>query len=296
MKVAKDRTNFGILLGLISAVAYGTNPLFGVPLIRAGFQVDSMLLFRFLLGGFAVFLIACVRKSDFKVGVRQCVALAVLGFLFAFSAEALFQSFKIMSASVASTLLFLYPIFTAAIMWAFFGERLNKFLFLSLILSLAGVGLLFKDEGNSSVSLSGIAIVVLSALTYSLYIICVKKTSVCNMDGLVLTFYALIFAGVFTLLKSLACGTFRMPANAFELCNTLALALVPTALAIASIAYSIKYSGATIAAILGAFEPITAVSIGVLFLGEPFTLQFALAVVLILASAFLIVAGSRQKI
>ena len=295
MKLGKDRTNLGILLGLVSAVAYGTNPLFGVPLIRVGFQVDSMLLFRFLLGGFVVFLIACFRKSNFKVGVRQCAALATLGFLFAFSAEALFQSFKLMSASVASTLLFLYPIFTASIMWAFFGERLNKFLFLALVLSLTGVILLFKDEGNAGVSLLGIAIVVLSALTYSLYIICIKKTSVCNMDGLVLTFYALTFAGIFTLLKSLACGTFQLPSNAFELYNTLALAFVPTALAIASIAYSIKYSGATIAAILGAFEPITAVSIGVLFLGEPFTLQFALAIVLILASAFLIVAGSRRN-
>lgn len=292
----KNRTHWGILLGFVSAVAYGTNPLFGVPLIRAGFEVDSMLFLRFFLGGLIIFFIALLRGSRLAVCARQCAVLAILGFLFAFSAEALFQSFKIMSASVASTLLFLYPIFTAGIMWAFFGERLNKFLLLALVLSLAGVGLLFRDEGNSSVSLWGLAIVALSALTYSLYIICVKKTSVCNMDGLVLTFYALIFAGIFALLKSLICGTFQLPANAFELCNSLALAFVPTALAIASIAYSIKYSGATIAAILGAFEPITAVSIGVLFLGEPFTLQFALAIVLILASAFLIVAGSRQKI
>ena len=37
----------GILCGIVSAVSYGTNPLFAVPLLRGGYGVDSMLFFRF---------------------------------------------------------------------------------------------------------------------------------------------------------------------------------------------------------------------------------------------------------
>ena len=39
----------GILCGIVSAVSYGTNPLFGVPLLRVGYGVESMLFFRFLV-------------------------------------------------------------------------------------------------------------------------------------------------------------------------------------------------------------------------------------------------------
>ena len=46
----------GILCGIVSAVSYGTNPLFGVPLLRVGYGVESMLFFRFLVA--AVLLLA----------------------------------------------------------------------------------------------------------------------------------------------------------------------------------------------------------------------------------------------
>ena len=48
----------GILCGIVSAVSYGTNPLFGVPLLRVGYEVESMLFFRFL--GAAVLLLPFV--------------------------------------------------------------------------------------------------------------------------------------------------------------------------------------------------------------------------------------------
>ena len=49
----------GIFCGIVSAVSYGTNPVFAVPLLRDGYGVDSMLLFRFLL---ASLLLAPLQK------------------------------------------------------------------------------------------------------------------------------------------------------------------------------------------------------------------------------------------
>ena len=115
---------------MLSAVAYGTNPLFGVRLIRAGFPVDSMMFWRFF--GAAVLLAPVALFSErggLRVPLRAVGWLALLGALFAFSAEALFWSFTKMSAGVASTLLFSYPIFTALIMSLFFGEKFGLAVF-----------------------------------------------------------------------------------------------------------------------------------------------------------------------
>lgn len=295
IKFMKNKKNLGILLGLVSAVLYGTNPLFGVPLIRAGFQVDSMLFFRFLLGAILLFLIIVFRKISLKITKQQFLSLALLGFLFAFSAESLFKSFKFISAGVASTVLFLYPIFTAIIMRIFFKERLNRFLFFAMLVSFLGVAILFKGDANAGISILGFGVVTLSALSYAFYIVCVKKLPVDRLDSMLLTFYAMSFAAVFMLLKTIIFATFQVPQTWFEFYNVASLAIFSTALSIGAISYSIKYSGATIAAILGAFEPLTAVFLSVFFLGEAFSISFGISIILILSSVFLIVLGANDK-
>lgn len=291
----ENKKIWGIFLGLVSAVAYGTNPLFAVGLIRSGFTVESMIAYRFILGAGILFFILRARAMPLKVRHRDVVWLALLGFLFSFSAYTLFKSFEIMSAGVASTILFLYPIFTALIMWAGFKERLNRFLFLAMAISFAGVAILFKGDVQFVVSGVGTALVVASALSYAFYIICIKKTSVACLDGMKTAFYVMVFAGIFALLKSMLVGGVQLPTSAFQTFNLLLLAIIPTSLSIAAIAYSIKYAGATIDAILGAFEPLTAVAIGVIFLGEPFTGTLLISIFLILSSVILIVLGAKNR-
>ena len=110
----------GILCGIVSAVSYGTNPLFGVPLLRVGYGVESMLFFRFLgaavlLLPFAFYFGRGLRTTRSEAGV-----LFFVGVLFAVSSLALYESFKLMPAGIASAILFLYPVFTALIMGVFF--------------------------------------------------------------------------------------------------------------------------------------------------------------------------------
>lgn len=96
----------GILCGIVSAVSYGTNPLFGVPLLRVGYGVESMLFFRFLgaavlLLPFAFYFGRGLRTTRSETGV-----LFFVGALFAVSSLALYESFKLMPAGIASAILF----------------------------------------------------------------------------------------------------------------------------------------------------------------------------------------------
>lgn len=51
--------------------------------------------------------------------------------------------------------------------------------------------------------------------------------------------------------------------------NLLLLGLVPTALSNICVTISLKLINSTIVAILGAFEPLTAMAVGIMILGEP---------------------------
>ena len=63
-----------------------------------------------------------------------------------------------------------------------------------------------------------------------------------------------------------------------------------------TIAYAIIYSDSTTAAILGVFEPLTAVFVGVVMLGEPFTLNLAAGILIIIfAVAIVIYFGSDRR-
>lgn len=290
----------GIFFGILSAVAYGTNPLFGVRLIRAGFPVDSMMFWRFF--GAAVFLSPVVLLSErggLRVPLRAVAWLALLGALFAFSAEALFWSFTRMSAGVASTLLFSYPIFTALVMTLFFGEKFRLSMLASIVLSLAGVAAIALDGAELSVDFFGSVFVVLSSLSYSVYMVIIKKASpLSGIGGLKLTLWVLAFASIFTFAKSLLAGGVAVPQTASEILDCCGLVLIPTTVSITAITYSVKYAGPTVAAVLGAFEPLTAVSLSVMFLGESCTANLIAAIVLIVSSVIILTfsdCGKKSK-
>lgn len=107
------------------------------------------------------------------------VALLVFGLLVGLSSVTLFEAYRYMDAGIASTLLFVYPLMVAIIMSAVFHERLKPVTIFSLATALVGIGLLYKGEGGATLSVAGTALVMLSALSYALYIVGINKTGAC---------------------------------------------------------------------------------------------------------------------
>ncbi len=81
---------------------------------------DSVRQFSTTIG---VYLFA--KKSAMRVSGKELGTLAVLGVMYSLSAHFLFVGYDYMSAGVASTILFLYPVFVALIMGLFFREKLS---------------------------------------------------------------------------------------------------------------------------------------------------------------------------
>ena len=169
----------GIVCAIGAAVCYGTNPLARY-LYAEGMNIPSVLFYRFGLAWIIVALVmlgrCALKKENLRVSRREFLTLSALGILFILSSTTLYTSFSLMPSGIASTILFTYPVMTAAIMTFFFRERITWTTVLSIALSLVGVALLsFNDEGGTF-SLLGIVLVLISALTYALYIIVVDKS------------------------------------------------------------------------------------------------------------------------
>ena len=283
----------GFLLGAIAAAAYGMNPLFALPLYKAGMNPDSVLFFRYL---FAIPLLGIMLKArgrNFRIQRKEIFLLIVMGILVAVSSLTLFESYNYMDAGIASTILFVYPIIVALIMTFVFKEKLKKLTVLCIFLALGGISLLYKSEDGTSLDLTGTLLVFVSALTYAIYIVGVNQPAIKNVATLKVTFYVLLF-GVFLFVLRLFCGkNLSVPdADQWYLWgNLLALAVFPTAISFLCTTSAIQYIGSTSTSILGALEPVTAIFFGVTVFGETLTAREGLGLVMVIVAVTLVIAG-----
>lgn len=285
---------FGTICGILAAIFYGTNPLGALKLYEQGMNTNSVLFFRFGLAWLIVAIIMLFRKEKIRVTKREFGVLTMLGLLFIASSLTLYLSFHYMAAGVASTILFTYPIMTAVIMALFFKEKASFRTILAIVISLAGVVLLYWSDNGGTLSTLGVILVLVSALTYALYIVVVNRFPV-EMSSFKMNFYIIFYCAIGMLLFGLVSGNeLIVPQNATSWFYVSWLAVVPATLSLVLMVYASKYVGATPTAILGALEPMTAVLIGIFVFNESFTLQLAFGIVLILSSVIMISVGKKK--
>ncbi len=285
----------GTVCGIAAAVFYGTNPLGAMNLYADGISTNSTLFYRFGIAVIILGVMMAVQRKSFALTRRELVTLAILGVFMSTSSTTLYFSFNFMDVGIASTLLFVYPVMVAVIMATLFHEKVTAATVIAILLSLAGIALLNHTGDGTSLSLWGVTLVMLSSLTYAIYIVVVNKSSL-RMSSVKLTFYVLLF-GLFTIYGyTLAMGeTVQLLVTPKQWMYATQLAIMPTVLSLVLMVIAVHDIGSTPTAIMGAIEPITAVAIGVLVFGENFTPRLALGIVLILTAVLLIIGGKEMS-
>lgn len=278
----------GVILAIISAICYGMNPLGALFLYEEGLNVNSVIFYRFIFASILLAIFMLIKKDSFYLKFKEIILLALLGLLFGISAISLFNSFLYMDAGLASTVLFIYPIFVAIIMALFFKEKNSIITILSIVFAFIGVVLLYESDG-ANVSNFGIFLVIVSSLCYAIYIVIINQYL--KLSALKVTFYSMLFCTITILIHSF----FDSSLNIMPLVNfnmwfyTIFLALVPTIISLLFLIKAIQLIGSTSASILGALEPLTAVLIGVYVFNEKITFWLVIGIVFILFGVILIV-------
>lgn len=275
--------------GIVAAVAYGTNPLGALFLYDDGFNPSSVIFYRFVFAVLILGLVLLVKRESFKVSKFEFTILSSLGVLFAASALSLYTSFKYMDSGIASTILFAYPVMVAVIMAFFFKEKTSFLTVCAIVLSIVGIVLLYRGDGNETLSVVGVLLVLVSSLTYAVYIVVVNRSKI-RLNPFKETFYIMAVAAVVVFLYSLCSPSTNLIAipGAHSLFWLVFLALVPTIVAMTLLNMSIERIGSTPTAVLGALEPVTAVIISIFVFEGAFTARLMLGIVLILFSVLII--------
>lgn len=284
----------GYIYAALAAALYGTNPIFAVPLYGEGMNAASVLLFRYMLG-IPLLALAIVLRSERLLPKRdELLPVAALGIVMAFSSLALYESYNYMNPGLASTLLFMYPVLTAIIMALFFHEKFRPVIAACLALMAAGLYLLMRAPAGGGIGAEGFALVFVSALLYAVYLVMVKtskilpfipteKSLLCQ-----LVFGSLVFAAMFV-----RGADFVPPPGLFGWISLAALAVLPTVLSLLFTIKAIKCIGPTPTAIFGALEPITAVVLSNVILGETLTGREIAGGLLIILATVLVVLRPR---
>ncbi len=292
------RVATGIVAGLLAAVCYGFIPYFTLPLKvegSANFMSDPAILFyRFGLASIVVALYMVVRRTSFKITRGELVTLIYLAAVSDGSALFLIDGYHYMSSGVATTLHFMYPVVTALIMMLFYHEARKPTTIAAIAMAVGGVAILSWD-GSGNTSLRGVIIVLISAVCYALYIIRVNRSRAATMDSAKLVFYVMFLGALIFGAEALRQDSFTPIQSALQFKDLASLALVCTVVTNVCLVVAVKRIGSTMAAVIGALEPLTAVLIGCLVFGEAFTTQVGIGIALIIPAVIIIIFTRRNS-
>lgn len=292
----EKNTAWGFAFAAIAASSYGTNPIFAIPLYGEGIDVWSVLVLRYAAAVLIMGLMVLLRHPhQLIMSVRGYLAALLMGLLMVGSSATLFESYRYLSAGIASTLLFFYPVMVAVIMAVGYKERLSRRSWLCLGVALLGVFALSADDSGNAISLWGFTLCMLSSLSYAAYLVYIRRGVLREAPPMAVTFYVMLSGLVTLAVISAVHGGLRIPHTTTAWVNAAGLGLFPTVISLYFTSQAIARVGSTRTAIFGALEPLTAVVLGIIILGETLTLRPAVGMLLIFASVTALVAHRNKK-
>lgn len=294
-----DKQTRGIINGMVSGISFGLIPLFSIPVIASGMGNVSILVYRFLFGSMAMLGMLLLRKTDMRISLSELGRIAVLSAFYIGTALATLECYHYLSSGIATALVYTDPIWCAIIGLVFLGDRFSWKLTSSILLATIGVMMMtgeFTEDGTFSAL--GVFWGLMSGLSYAMYLILVPRLNLKRIPSLKLTFYVFFFGMLLLAAYSILTeGNIEKVSQTASWINLILLGLIPTALSNICVTMSLRLIDSTIVAILGAFEPLTAMLVGILVLGDPWNMvSLCGAALILLAVAILTILPKLTKL
>ncbi len=278
--------NLGILLVLVSAIAYAWLPIMAKWGYAAGLQPTELLTLRFAIATPIMWLLTWRETPASRTLPR--LRLVGIGGVFALVALTAFFALSYIPSSVWTLLLYTYPAMVV-LLSRLTGEPFTREGLLALVLTSIGILFTIPLQGTELQNLSriGLGLGLANAVLYALYImlsqqVLTKHHAVAHATRWMITGAFLLMVAV-----SLIRG-FHFPTNGGGWASAAGLAVIGTVLAFFTFLAGIKRLGAAYASILSSVEPLATLILSALLLGERLTGQQLIGGAFILASVVVI--------
>jgi drug/metabolite transporter (DMT)-like permease len=279
----------GILLVLISAVAFGCMPIFAHYAYREGADVPMLMFQRFAIATFLLLTIVMIRKERWP-NRRSCVLLATMGMVYFLQAFAFFEALQYIPAGLTSLLAFLYPVLVSIASYFLFKDQLGTRMVGALILALIGMALSLGPIGQGSGF--GVTLALLASVGMSIYMI-IGRVAADESAPLASTAIVLASATVGALIFTMFHGGFD-PETITELGWGFCLSMA-SVVGVGCMLMGIRLVGSTTTAILGIVEPITTAVLAHVILGQLLHGLQVLGGTLIVVAVVTLALSTRRK-
>ncbi|OIQ58830.1 threonine and homoserine efflux system [Moorella thermoacetica] len=291
MKKAKEGPGEGrgLFMAVLAAAAFGLEGITAKLAYAGGANILSILALRFLAAGILFWGSLIVFPLDWKLNQGTMVRLIVL----VLGGQAttillLFLAFMRIPATVAMLFFYLYPVVVSILAAVFLKEPLTRAKIGALVLAFTGLAVILGVPAGN-LDIWGIVTALLAACTNGIYIVG-QAGLLKTIEPRVFNAYATLTIGLVYFILAIATGTFRLAFNSQAILAIATLTLICTLLAYTAVAWSLKYIGASRAAIISTLEPAVTAVLGFLVLGERLhPIQF-------LVGAFILAGVTVQKV
>lgn len=288
----------GIFMTCVSAALFGLTPVLASRTYEMGSNALTLTFYRNLMAVPVLLIIMAVRKIPFSLTWKEFLLLCGIGVGFRASTTfMLYASYDYVGIGTATTLHFLYPLFTALFSLVFFKEKLGVKKCCALGLAIIGVACFADLRGGSFQSmLPGLVLAVASSMTYSGYLTGMEHTALKDMNATKVSCYMALSNAVAILALNIPLGeiNFLLPPKAMA--YTFVISICTSFFAFALLQLGIRELGASTAAIFCLLEPITSVLSGWLILKEKMTVGKIAGCLLVLGAVTVALMTGRGSI
>ena len=284
----------GIICVLVSAIAFSGKPVLVKAAYQHGVDTTTLLALRMLFAA-PLFMFMAWWAGPPAAGItrREIMSITALGFLGYYLGSFLdLAGLQYISAGFGRLILYLYPTLVLLMSAIFLKQPLRASQLISLMLSYAGITLVFNAEARLGDDLGlivlGAALVFGSAVAYATYLVAGSRL-VHRFGSMRFSAYASMIATGFVMAHFFAIR----PAQALIVNNDVyflvaVLAVFSTVLPLWLMAEGLKRIGANQASLVGCVGPLATMAFAWAFLGEVITLTQLAGAALVLTGVLII--------
>jgi drug/metabolite transporter (DMT)-like permease len=251
----------------ISAISFGTMPIFARIAYAAGANPVTVLFLRFTIAGIVMLVITKAQRISLPRG-RTLLSLIFMGsVLYVGQSLTYFTALTMASAGLVSLLLYLYPAILTLLLAIFDRSQLSARNVKAIAIALLGTALTVELGGGSNVL--GVMLAVCSAFIYAVYILIgdriMQEVGAYASTTVIIISAALVYSGI------AAVTGVALPTTELGWAAIFANAIITAVVAILSFFAGLERIGPINAATISALAPVVTVILAALVLGDTFT-------------------------
>lgn len=287
-----NRAAKGVLLASISAMAFGTAPLFTATTLAEGSTPLMTLMLRNVLAIPLFYGLARRFALRMRLPGRVMGQLVLLNIFSTLTGALLFGAYPYAGIGLSTCLHFTYPVVIMLCGMVLFHDRPNVTKVAALVVAIIGIVLTVE---TAALQWRGIITALLSGWTYSFYVLYMDRSRLKYRNVIVVTLYSSLFNGLFAGVLALVSDNLRFDIGIKGWGAALMVALLSTTAGVALFQLSLLYIDAATAAIMCTLEPLTGILWGVLLLGEAMSVRKFIGCMCIVAGVLFVAYDNRRR-